>query len=307
MLAIIVPYYKISFFEATLESLANQTDKRFKAYIGNDSSPQSPEKILEKYQNHLDIKYVRFDNNLGREDLTKQWERCIELTNDETWIMILGDDDILQENVVESFFDNLKEIEKSKSNIVRFATQTFDNTQNRVSKIFTNPRLEKASESYYRKYLGLSRSSLSEYIFKKDVYLKYKFKNYPLAWHSDDYAWIEFAEDFPIYSINESVISITVSDESLTGMTNNLIIKNNAEIQFYIDLVTNKLKLFKRKQRANLLLQTEISLKKYRKITSVEWSKLSILYISNLLFFQFFKLVRRFIKSHFIQISSKNI
>jgi hypothetical protein len=40
MLAIVIPYYKIRFFEATLQSVAIQTDKRFKVYIGNDASDE---------------------------------------------------------------------------------------------------------------------------------------------------------------------------------------------------------------------------------------------------------------------------
>ena len=35
MLAIVIPYYKYSFFEETLISLSNQPDKRFKIYIGD--------------------------------------------------------------------------------------------------------------------------------------------------------------------------------------------------------------------------------------------------------------------------------
>lgn len=40
MLAIVIPYYKLTFFEETLQSLANQSDKRFKVYIGDDASPE---------------------------------------------------------------------------------------------------------------------------------------------------------------------------------------------------------------------------------------------------------------------------
>ena len=47
MLAIIIPYYKLTFFEDTLESLANQTDKLFKVYIGDDASPENPTDLLE--------------------------------------------------------------------------------------------------------------------------------------------------------------------------------------------------------------------------------------------------------------------
>lgn len=299
MLAIIVPYYKISYFEATLKSLHNQADKRFRVYIGDDCSPENPKTLLEKYQKKIDFKYHRFEKNLGGLNLAKHWERCIELTENESWIMILGDDDALSENAVQSFYENLNEIEKHQSNIVRFSTKTIDNIKNRVSQTFTNPKLEKGYQSYYRKFLGLSRSSLSEYIFKKEIYLKYRFKKYPLAWHSDDYAWIEFAENFPIYSINESVVSITVSSQSLTGKTTNLIEKNNAESLFYQDLIATKLKLFKRSERTHLLQQAEISLKKANQISLKQWAKLSSLYLSNLLFFEFFKLIRRFIISFF--------
>ena len=48
MLAIIIPYFKLTFFEETLKSLASQTSKRFKVYIGDDASPEGPSNWLEK-------------------------------------------------------------------------------------------------------------------------------------------------------------------------------------------------------------------------------------------------------------------
>jgi len=55
MLAIVIPYYKLTFFEATLQSLADQTDKRFKVYIGDDASPENPSRLLERYQGKFDF------------------------------------------------------------------------------------------------------------------------------------------------------------------------------------------------------------------------------------------------------------
>ena len=83
MLAIIIPYFKLTFFEETLKSLANQTDKIFKVYIGNDASPENPKIVLEKYENKLNFKYKKFETNLGSFSLVKQWERCIDLIEDE--------------------------------------------------------------------------------------------------------------------------------------------------------------------------------------------------------------------------------
>lgn len=296
MLAIVIPYYKISYFDATLKSLSNQTDQRFKVYIGDDASPEKPNLLLEKYHHKFDFVYHRFEENLGGESLTMHWERCIELTANEPWIMILGDDDILSENVIECFYKNLPEIENSKSNLIRFATKSIDNVRNFVSKIYTNPILENASDSFYRKCLGQTRSSLSEYLFKRDIYLKYGFKNFPLAWHTDDFAWLEFSEHAPIYSINNAVISITVSNDSLSGKKHNLIEKNNAEILFYKDLIQNKLNLFRSNQKNSILIELELAIKKFRKMTFAECRYISWLYLSNYLFFQFLKFIRRSIK-----------
>jgi glycosyltransferase involved in cell wall biosynthesis len=102
-IAIIIPYYKIDFFEATLSSLANQTNKRFTVYVGNDNSTKDPSLLLEKYANEFNFVYQKYDTNLGSISLVKQWERCIALSKNEKWIMILGDDDVLKKMSLKSF------------------------------------------------------------------------------------------------------------------------------------------------------------------------------------------------------------
>lgn len=297
MLAIVIPYYKLTFFEATLKSLANQTDKRFKVYIGDDASTINPETLIKKYSDQFDFVYHRFDNNLGGISLVQQWDRCIALSNNEPWLMILGDDDSLGETVVEEFYRNLPEIENEAINMVKFASQSINHVINSVSEVCLSPKFEKAAHFYFRRHMGLVRSSLSEHIFRRAVYLKYKFKNYPLAWHSDDYAWISFAENKPILSINEAVVLITVSDECLSGMTSNLKEKKMAEAQFFMDIVKYKLNLFQRKHRLKLLLFAEQSIKKTRKLHTSEWGILFVMYLINLFPIPLLKLTKRFLKS----------
>ena len=106
MLGIIIPYYKLIFFESTLQSLANQTDKRFKVYIGNDASLEDCDELLKQFKGKFDFKYHRFENNLGGTNLTKQWERCIAFSEGEEWLMILGDDDVLEKDCVANFYKN---------------------------------------------------------------------------------------------------------------------------------------------------------------------------------------------------------
>ena len=79
-------------------------------------------------------------------------------------------------------------------NVVRYSTQVIDEQEKPVSKIYLQPLFENSIESYYRKFIGENRGSLSEFIFRYSQYKKYKFKDYPLAWTSDDRAIIDFSE-----------------------------------------------------------------------------------------------------------------
>jgi glycosyltransferase involved in cell wall biosynthesis len=92
MLAIIIPYYKLTFFDATLESLANQTDNRFTVYIGDDNSTESPLAVLGNYEHKINVRYRRFCENFGCSSLTKQWHRCLEMmtTNGLFWGRVMS-------------------------------------------------------------------------------------------------------------------------------------------------------------------------------------------------------------------------
>ena len=297
MLAIIIPYYKLTFFEETLKSLAAQTDKRFKVYICNDASPENPNNLLELYKGKLDFDYHLFDSNLGGMSLAKHWERCIELIKDEQWIMILGDDDVLEKRVVESWYSHYHIFYK-KSNLIRFASKSLNmNLNAKVSDSFLNPLWEKASDSYFRRFKGSTRSSLSEYVFSKEVYKKYGFFDFPLAWHSDDAAWLFFSEAKPIYSINDSNLLIRYSALSISGKENNQKLKDIASEFFYKDCILKKINLFKNYQQKDLLLEYEISIKRNRKLKFSEWFNLILAYFLKMDIKAFFKCLRRFFLS----------
>lgn len=298
MLAIVIPYYKLTFFEETLQSLSNQTDKSFKVYIGDDASPEDPSDLLKKYKGKFDFLYHRFESNLGGISLTQQWERCIALTKDELWIMILGDDDYMEETLVASWYKNFYAF-NNKSNIVRFATKTVNEETQNITEIYTHPIWELATDSLYRRFKGQTRSSLSEHVFSKESFLKYGFRDYPLAWHSDDKAWIDFSENKPIYTINEAIVFIRVSNISITGEQGNNDLKNIASVLFLKDIILQKLEFFTKHQQLELLYGYEIAIKRNRKITLNEWFILGCFYLKKFNVLVLIKFVRRIFRSIF--------
>ena len=286
-LAIVIPYYKITFFEDTLKSLADQTDKRFKVYIGDDASPESPYCLLDNYKGKFGYIYHRFENNLGSISLAKQWERCIEMTENEEWLMILGDDDVLDKNVVKLFYESLPEIKKKKISVVRYSTRKINEFGNIISGIYTHPKIENAVDFLFRK----TRSSLSEYVFRRDKVFEIGFREFPLAWFSDVLAILEFSDFKKIFSINSSAIYIRITLLSISGNQNNLKLKENAKFEFYSYLLNQRLNYFSVLERKELFFRINKCYINDKK-NMVMFYKISSIYLFKFLIKEYFSFVK---------------
>ena len=296
MLAIVIPYFKITFFDATLNALANQTIKKFKVYIGNDASPESPLYLLEKFKNKFDFEYKAFDKNLGSISLVQQWERCIAMTNNEEWLIILGDDDLIEADFVASFYHNLEEIENLKINVIRYATIVIDENGNKVTPVYKHPKLEKATDFYQRKFTNLTRSSLSEYIFRKEILIKIKFKDFPLAWFSDLLAVLEVSFFNVIFTINESVVSFRHSNLNISLDSKSHKIKNLAAFEFYYYLLKKKSQHFNDLQKDLIFTSLEKTFLDNKK-NIYFWRRFAGLYLSGLHLKRYALFMSKLIKS----------
>lgn len=288
MLAIVIPYYKYDFFEATLQSLASQTNKQFHVYIGDDASSKPPNELLEKFQNQFSFTYHRFKNNLGGTSLVQQWYRCLQMVQNETWVQILGDDDVLTPNVIASFYDNLPKIREIHSTVIRFATQVIDENGRAISGIYQHPKLELATDFLVRKFKGGTRSSLSEYFFRKDKLDAFHFKDFPLAWSSDVLAVVEFSDNKFIYTINESLVFFRRSGLNITGQSYS-VEKNEAWFAFYFYLLSKFKKKFS-KTLINTLFERIEKAQLNNKKTPIRWFKLIYLYLTFSEYKRFFSL-----------------
>lgn len=191
-LAIIIPAYKPDYLAETLESLTKQTNKDFKVYIGDDASPFSLEDIVGQFIDKLNIVYKKFDKNIGGYSLTKQWERCIEMSN-EKWIWLFSDDDIAESNCIEEFNKNI-----SDSKFYKFNTKIIDRNGEVISNKHDNKNIFNhriRSENFINKRLNVEnyRSFAVEYIFHRDLFDKIGFIEFPLAWASDDATWFAYS------------------------------------------------------------------------------------------------------------------
>lgn len=251
-LAIIIPYFKLTFFRETLESLASQTDQRFTVYIGNDASPENPEDLLKEFEGKFNFTYKKFDKNLGSISLTKQWDRCIEMMQGEEWFMILGDDDYFSSNIIEVFYKSKKIIDNNNISVIKLNSAII-NAQSIIQfEKKLEPLIKSAIDHFFDKLKYEGRSSLSEHIFRKSKYNQFNFFDMPLAWHSDDLALLEFSEYQNILFLREAKCFVRISNESITGNPNKNLKQKWRASKMFFDRVCQNLDKFTKEEKIKL-------------------------------------------------------
>lgn len=202
-LAIVIPAYKIDFFRSTLDSLVAQTCKDFTVYVGDDCSPSDFETLINEYREKIDIRYTRFETNMGGKDLVGQWTRCIELTQGEPWIWLFSDDDVMGVTCVESFY---KTIEKdSNHDLYHFDIDAIDVDGKVVFECRRFPDVISSLNFYKKKENDDIDCFVVEYIFSRKVYESTGgFQNFDLAWGADIATWVKFSHKNGIKNIPDA-------------------------------------------------------------------------------------------------------
>lgn len=213
-LAVIIPAYKSTYLKNALDSISHQTCKKFNLYIGDDNSPYNLEKIIKPFKTHLNIFYRHFDNNLGGKSLIEQWMRCIKLSNNEEWIWLFSDDDMMSPNCIEGFYKALHI--KPQFDLYHFNINIIDE-KNKIIKKSVFPEVLSANEFIKRKLSGHLNSYVVEYIFNRERFFNANgFENFDLAWNSDDATWIKLGINKGIKTIKEGEVFWRKSAENIS-------------------------------------------------------------------------------------------
>lgn len=170
-LAIVIPAYKKAYFAETLDCFVKQTSKDFHIYIGDDHSNDNLLEIIQPYLDKLPVTYHRFETNIGAKNIVDQWARCISLTAKEEWIWVFSDDDLVDPNAVESFW-NTVETTKSSKDIYSFNTCVINKCGDVISKAPDVPLFETSQEMARHLLTGERANCMPDHIFSRAVYEK---------------------------------------------------------------------------------------------------------------------------------------
>lgn len=216
LLAIVVPVYKVRFLSACLESLASQTVQQFSVHIFDDGSPEDVFQVVQPFLHHPNWIFHRFDENLGRKDLAGHWSRCVRETT-APWVWLFSDDDLMQDDCVESFFKAHKA--HPQTDVFAFSQCIIDEQGQLKETNFPWPdHLSAFGFGNLRFNRKLYSSGVGFVFSRKSFDRENGFVSFPLAWNSDDASWISFAGEKGIRKIEGGLVSWRVSDISISGL-----------------------------------------------------------------------------------------
>jgi glycosyltransferase involved in cell wall biosynthesis len=227
LLSIVIPAYKSAYLAQTLESLRAQDCLNFEVVVADDASPADLKSLFDVHSQGLAARYCRFDANLGARALTAHWERAVAQAKG-AWIMLLGDDDLLDPSVVSAFYRAL-EATAGNYDVYRFNTRQI-NAKGAVGR--TNPKhpeWESAYDFLLARWRGERASYTCEYIFSRAAFDDNQgFVPFPLAWCSDDATWIALSARNGIYTIPHAMASWRLSGENITSQRPELAVRKLA-------------------------------------------------------------------------------
>lgn len=223
-LAIVIPAYKATYLANALDSIAAQTCQKFTLYIGDDCSPYNLERIVDSYRDKINLVYCRFDSNLGGKNLVAQWERCIDQTQGEEWLWLFSDDDIMEKNCVEVFYETLNEY--PHVGLVHFNINQLDEITHRIVALPPFPKICAAKTYLDEKLKGNLVSYVVEFVVRRDVFYKCgRFQNFDMAWGSDFISWVKFSEEAgEIVTCDQAKVYWRKSNENISPNKSNPIL-----------------------------------------------------------------------------------
>src|ERR1035437_3154460 len=235
-LAIVIPAYKIKYFDQVLKSIANQTCKDFTLYIGDDASPNDFKPLIDLYSTKIRMVYKHFDENLGGKDLVAHYERCIDLVGNEEWIWLFSDDDFMDLNCVDNFY--LAHDQNPNFDLFHFNLRKVDKFNNETITQFTPFPEFLTIEDFLLGNLQFGYYTTTvEYIFRKSYfYDQGRFQNFDLAWFSDTATWIKLGKRKGVRTIKGSDVYWRESELNISCNHEEEILKRKlyAQIEFIV-------------------------------------------------------------------------
>lgn len=229
LVSIGIPAYKAAFLKDAISSALNQTYTNIELVVVDDCSPENIESVIKDF-NDSRIRYYKNTVNLGKEDPSKNWNKCLEAANGE-YFALLCDDDAYEPAFIEEMLELARTYPDVK--VFRARARTIDENNNLLNWYPTSPAYETCIDYMYQKMSGFRQQTISEFLYRT-AYIKNKggYVNAPRAWTADSLSIFKFAWENGIASTSAILVNFRESSKNISSIHSDTLKKRDALISF---------------------------------------------------------------------------
>jgi hypothetical protein len=127
------------------------------------------------------------------------------MVQEEEWIWLFSDDDIMGKTCIERFYSEMNR--HPNIDLFHYNVTQIDENDRIKKNLSIYPKVLTSEEYLNRRLEGHFYSFVVEYIFRKSHFLKMgRFEKFDLAWGSDDATWIKLSKENGILNIDNATV-----------------------------------------------------------------------------------------------------
>jgi glycosyltransferase involved in cell wall biosynthesis len=231
-LDIVIPAYKGRYLADLLRSLCAQSSNDFGVIVCDDASPDSIQEICEPFQKQLNLRYVRFETNLGNSNLVAHWNRSVGLSTAD-YIWLPGDDDLIGPTCVAAFQEAVR-MYGNLVDVFSFAVRMVDQGGKVICES-PPARAKNAAEFLELCATYKIRPVPVGYIFSGKIFRACRgFVAFDHGWHSDTASITQFCAQNGIKAIDDAYVDWRKSEINVSHLLDANPIKS---IEIYLDFI----------------------------------------------------------------------
>lgn len=212
--SIAIPAYKATFLSQAIDSVLAQTFSDWELIIVNDKSPEPISEIIERYTDSR-IRYYVNEINMGHEDPTINWNKCLNYAAGE-FFTLLCDDDFYEPR----FLEELLRLTDKYPDVAVFRSRVkVVDENNRILDYFpSSPEWESPVDYLWHIVSRVRRQTISEFLYRRPMMMKYGgYVSFPKAWCSDFASVLRFSQEGGIASTTMSVCNYRASSLNISA------------------------------------------------------------------------------------------
>lgn len=181
-ISFILPAWKGCFLRDAIDSIVAQTRQDWELIVVDDCSPEALSEIVASFKDPR-IRYIRNEQNLGGENLVRQWNHCISFATGD-YIVLAADDDLYKPTFCE---ECLRLAEKyPQVDLIHASVEQIDESGNHLEDDSILPEFTNKYEYLNWWITGRTFTCIGNFAFRRTALLAMGgFIDFPCAFGSD--------------------------------------------------------------------------------------------------------------------------